>query len=105
MLFIYLDDQPVGALIEYIEKRDGRTRATFAEVVQIEKNVLLFDKTKHHALLALLCAEALRRGRPYLLLPVVAESSLLVGTPPKDIQEILVKYGVPFCPSLPNPQT
>ena len=49
MLFIYLDDQPVGALIEYIEKRDGRTRATFAEVVQIEKTFccLIKPSTMH----------------------------------------------------------
>jgi hypothetical protein len=103
ILFIYLyddDSNSVDKLIEYVQKSNDKIHFERAGVVQLVRNVLLFDKTKHHGLYSILCAEAQKRGRAYLLLPVQAVSSLLAGTPSKDIQDILEKSGVPFCPPL-----
>jgi hypothetical protein len=102
-LFIYLhedDSNSIDKLIAYIEKQCDKVHFAHAGVIQLAQNVLLFDKTKHHGLLTILLSEAQKRDRSYLLLPVEATSSLLAGTPSKDIQGILESYGVPFCPSL-----
>jgi hypothetical protein len=101
--FIYVHDDKLTSaetLIKYIEEQDDKIHFVNAGVVRLARSVFVFDKTKHHELLVILLAEAQRRGYTYLLLPVQAASSLLVGKPSKDIQGILEKSGVPFCPTL-----
>ena len=103
LLFIYLHEDEtntVETLMSYIEKQERKPLFQHDGVVRLAQNTFAFDKTMAHGLLVRLCAVAQRRGRAYLLVPVDATFSLLAGTPPKDIQDILLKFEVPFCPTL-----
>ena len=99
-LFIYLSPDEVNTaegLIQYIEKNNEKICFSRAGVTRLAQNVFLFEETKGHGLLVILCAEAQKRDRPYLLVPVDPTASLLAGTPPKDIKDTLLGFGVPFC--------
>jgi hypothetical protein len=103
LLFIYLHDDesnPIEGLMNYIESQDKRIHFVHDGVVRLAENTFLFEETTTHGLLTLLCAEAQKRGRAYLLVPVDGASSLLAGMPAKDIQDILAKFEVPSCPPL-----
>lgn len=103
ILFIYLhedESNPIEGLMRYIEKEDQRIRFECDAVVRLAQNTFVFDETTAHGLLVLLCSEAQKRGRAYLLVPVQSDVSLLAGTPPKEVQSILERFQVPFCPPL-----
>ena len=103
LLFIYLyqdETNTAEKLMQYIEDQDRQIHFEHAGVTRLGQNVFLFEETTAHGLLAILCAEAQKRGRPYLIVPVDATSSLLAGTPTKDIQDTLEKFQVSFCPPL-----
>lgn len=103
LLFIYLNPDEANTaekMMSYIEDKDKKIHFSHDGVTRLGQNVFLFEETKAHGLLAILLAEAQKRGRPYLLIPVDAASSLLAGTPAKDIADTLKRIGVPSCPSL-----
>ena len=103
LLFISLEDddrKTVDSLIGFLEQTDAKIRFSRDGVTRLSQNVYLFEETTAHGLLVTLQAAACRRSDPYLLVPIESTLSLLVGTPPKDIQGILEKFGVPSCPSL-----
>ena len=98
ILFIYLysdESNSVSSLIRIIEKEVGENFFESAGVVRLARNTYLLDATSAHAPLVLLCAEAQNRGRPYLLVPLDSDASLLVGQPEENIQNILENFGVP----------
>lgn len=101
ILFIYLNEmEKLDAFMSHIEgklklnlsKRDG--------LIRLVHNVFLFEETKAHGVLSILCAEAQKEGRTYMIVPIDPVSSLLAGTLPKDIEDTLKKIGVPFCSPL-----
>lgn len=103
ILFIYLHDdetQSIETLMTHIERQQQQNLFEHGGVIRLARNTFAFEETTAHGRLALLCAEAQKRGRPYLLVPVDPTSALLAGTPPKDIQDILARFGVPSCPPL-----
>ena len=105
ILFIYLNQDETNTaegLISYIERQDNKIHFLHAGVTRLGQNVFLFEETKAHGLLSILLAEAQKRDRPYLLVPVDEASSLLACTPAKDIQDTLKRIGVPFCPPPSN---
>jgi hypothetical protein len=103
ILFIYLyDDEnnPVEELMKHIDKQEKQALFSHAGVVRLALNTFAFEETTAHGRLAILCAEAQRRDRAYLLVPVDPNSALLAGKPSKDIQDILERFGVPSRPPL-----
>ena len=103
ILFIYLHDdetQSIEILMSHIERQQQKDLFEHAGVVRLARNTFAFEETMAHGRLALLCGEGQKRARPYLLVPVDPTFSLLAGTPAKDIQDILARFGVPSCPPL-----
>lgn len=100
-LVIYLDHVSDGptlrTTLENLEtsmklnllKRDG--------VILLSENVALFDETEAHDVLTRSCSELLSRDKPYLVVHIESSSALTVGTPPKEAQAGLAKYGIPIC--------
>jgi hypothetical protein len=103
VLFIYLHDDesnPIEELMKHIERQEKQSLFSHGGVVRLARNVFAFEEPTAHGRLAILCAEAQKRDRAYLLVPVDPNSSLLTGKPAKDIQDILERFEVPSCPPL-----
>ena len=101
VLFIYLREvETLDAFLSHIAGKLKLNLSKHEGVVRLSDNVYLFEETKAHGVLSILCAEAQKAQRPYVIVPMDPASSLLVGKPPKDIQDILEKFGVPCCPPL-----
>ena len=97
-LLIYLHDDPPNDLISrvgYVERKSQVSLLPHDGVTQLSNNVLLFDQTKAHDVFVRLTADLVSIERPYLILPVVSESALLVGPLSKEVQASLSRYGVP----------
>ena len=105
-ILIYLHDDPPNDLVSRVQYVEGKDRISLLRhdgVTQLSGNALLFDQTKSHDVYVRVCRELVSIGRPYLVVELEATSALAVGPCSKEVATNLLKYGVPLCPSLPNP--
>lgn len=94
------DRNTLSDRIAYVDKVEKISLLKRDGVVLLGSNVLLFEQTKSHSVFVLLCASLLSARKPFLSVPLVSETAMLVGEIPKEVENIFLGSGIPLIPPL-----
>ena len=94
------DKHTLSDRIAYVDKTENISLLERDGVTQLGNNVVLFEQTKSHCVFVLLCASLLSARKPFLSVPLVSETAMLVGEIPKEVENIFAGSGIPLVPPL-----